>query len=361
MTPEQKQRFLRHTLLPQVGEDGQNQLLESSVLIIGAGGLGCPAALYLAAAGVGRIGLVDPDKIDRSNLQRQILFTDTQVGQLKVEAAKERLQALHPALKVDTYPELFTVENAAELVAQYDLVLDGSDNFPTRYLTNDAAFFAKKPLVYGSIFQFDGQVTVFHPAHGGPCYRCLLPDPPPADAVPNCAEAGVLGALPGIIGTMQAMEALKILLQIGEPPLGKLLNYDALRSSWREIKLRKDPSCKLCGDNPTLDTLQPEGHACSVHNPFHEITPEEFRTLRGKDWPGILVDVRTPEEFAQNRIEGSVFIPLQELPARYQELPDDQPIVIHCKSGMRSARACLFLAERGYSDLSNLTGGIEAW
>lgn len=361
MTPTQKQRYLRHTLLPQVGEAGQKKLLKSSVLIIGCGGLGSPAALYLAAAGVGRIGLVDPDRVEQSNLQRQVLFKEEQVEESKVKAAAARLKELNPDLVIEQHSVRFTVENAIELAQPYDLILDGSDNFPTRYLTNDCAFFLKKPLIYGSIFQFDGQVTVFDPTKEGPCYRCLLPDAPAADAVPNCAEAGVLGALPGVIGSLLAMEALKVLLAIGDAPLGKLVCYDALRTQFRTIKLRKNPNCILCGENPSLETLRHEGHSCPVNAPYLEITPDEFRTMLANSWDGILLDVRTAEEYATRAIEGSYFLPLQELPQRMAELPKDKPIVIHCKSGIRSANACLFLAEQGYSDLTNLAGGIDAW
>ncbi len=361
MTPEQKQRYQRHTLLPQVGIAGQERLLNSSVLIVGSGGLGSPAALYLAAAGVGRIGIVDPDSVDESNLQRQILFKHEQIEESKVESAASRLKELNPDLIVDQYPVLLTVDNALEIAEPYDLILDGSDNFPTRYLTNDTAFLLKKPLIYGSIFQFDGQVTVFNPTKEGPCYRCLIPDAPPAHAVPNCAEAGVLGALPGVIGSIQAMEALKVLLQIGESPLGKLICYDALRSEFRTIKLRKNPDCILCGRNPTLETLRYEGHSCPVNSPYQEISADEFRQLQTNDWNGYLLDVRTPEEHAQAAIAGSVLIPLQELPQRFQEIPQDTPIVIHCKSGIRSANACHFLAENVYHDLTNLAGGIDAW
>lgn len=361
MTRTQKDRYLRHTLLPQVGEVGQKRLLESSVLIVGCGGLGSPAALYLAAAGVGRIGLVDPDVVERSNLQRQVLFSEEQVSQPKVESAAARLRELNPDLEVNIHSVRLTVNNAMDLAKDYDLILDGSDNFPTRYLTNDCAYFLKKPLVYGSIFQFDGQVTVFDPHRGDPCYRCLLPEAPAADAVPNCAEAGVLGALPGVIGSLQAMEALKILLGIGESPAGKLICYDALRTSFRTIKLRKNPNCILCGEHPSLETLRYEGHSCPVNAPYTEVTPDEFRALKAEGWQGMLLDVRTPEEYAQRFIEGSHFIPLQELPRRLDELPRDQPIVIHCKSGIRSANACLFLAEQGFSDLTNLAGGIDAW
>ncbi len=362
MTEEQKNRFLRHTLLPQVGETGQETLLRSSILIVGCGGLSSPAALYLAAAGVGRIGLVDDDHVDRSNLQRQILFADAQVGQPKVTAAAERLRALHPDIQVDEFPVRLTPENAQTIAQEYDLILDGSDNFPTRYLTNDLAFFLKKPLIYGSIFQFDGQVTVFE-GHlpDQPCYRCLLPEPPPPHAVPNCAEAGVLGALPGIIGSLQAMEALKYLLKIGKVPSGQLLHYDALRSETRTLKLRKNPDCRLCGTHPTLETLQHEGYSCPVNEPYIPLSVEEFRTMRENGWSGTLLDVRTPEEYAEHRIEGSVFLTLQELPLRYEELPKEQEIVIHCKAGMRSANACLFLAEKGFKNLSNLEGGIQAW
>lgn len=361
MTPAQKQRYLRHTLLPQVGEAGQEKLLASSVLIVGCGGLGSPAALYLAAAGVGKIGLVDPDHVEASNLQRQVLFSEQQINNPKVEAATARLQELNPDIIIQQHPVRFTVDNALDLARPYDLILDGSDNFPTRYLTNDCAFFLKKPLIYGSIFQFDGQLTVFHPTQEGPCYRCLLPDAPAADAVPNCAEAGVLGALPGIIGSLQAMEALKVLLEIGEPPHGKLICYDALRTNFRTIKLRKNPDCILCGDNPSLENLRHEGHSCPVNAPYTEVTPDEFRQMQSADWDGMLLDVRTPEEYAARSIAGSHFIPLQELPARMEELPKDKPIVIHCKSGMRSANACMFLSQNGFSDLANLAGGIDAW
>ncbi|MGJ8723791.1 MAG: molybdopterin-synthase adenylyltransferase MoeB [Roseibacillus sp.] len=361
MTPSQKQRYLRHTLLPQVGEAGQEKLLDASVLIIGCGGLGSPAALYLAAGGVGKIGLVDPDHVDRSNLQRQILFNETQVDHSKVKAATARLKELNSDLIIEQHPVRFTVDNAMDLARSYDLILDGSDNFPTRYLTNDCAFFLKKPLIYGSIFQFDGQITVFDPHREGPCYRCLLPDAPAANAVPNCAEAGVLGALPGIVGSLQAMEALKVLLDIGESPLGKLICYDALRTSFRTIKLRKNPDCILCGDNPSLETLRHEGHSCPVNAPYQDVTPEEFRQMQSQGWDGILLDVRTPEEYAAQSIAGSHFLPLQELPTRMSELPKDKPIVIHCKSGIRSANACMFLAENGFSDLANLAGGIDAW
>ena len=361
MTSLQKQRYLRHTLLPQVGEEGQEKLLAASVLIVGCGGLGSPAALYLAAAGVGKIGLVDPDQVEHSNLQRQVLFSSEQVGDLKIEAASSRLLELNPDLVIEKHPERLTVANALEQAEPYDLIIDGSDNFPTRYLTNDCAFLLKKPLIYGSIFQFDGQVSVFNPHQEGPCYRCLLPDAPAADAVPNCAEAGVLGALPGIIGSLQAMEALKILLNIGEAPLGKLICYDALRSSFRTIKLRKNPDCILCGEKPSLEHLRYEGHACPVNSPYSEISPDEFRQMQADGWEGILLDVRTPEEYAANSIEGSLFIPLQEIPQRLTEIPQDKPLVIHCKSGIRSAHACQFLAEHGYQSLTNLAGGIDAW
>jgi adenylyltransferase/sulfurtransferase len=361
MTPSQKQRYLRHTLLPQVGEEGQQRLLDSSVLVVGAGGLGSPAALYLAAAGVGRIGIIDADHVEESNLQRQVLFEASQVGHAKTTAARERLQALNPELVVEEFHERLTVTNALGIAENFDLIVDGSDNFPTRYLTNDTAFFLKKPLVYGSIFQFDGQITVFHPSKEGPCYRCLVPVPPAADAVPNCAEAGVLGALPGVIGSLQAMEALKILLGIGTPPYGKLLCYAALNSRFRTLRLRPDPACILCGSEATLETLRHEGHSCPVNADYQEITPEEFRTQQAEGWSGLLLDVRTPEEYEARSIEGSKLIPLQELPERLSEIPRDKPVVIHCKSGMRSANACAFLSQKGYTQLSNLAGGIEAW
>lgn len=361
MTPAQKNRYLRHTLLPQVGEEGQEKLLTSSVLIVGVGGLGSPAALYLTAAGVGRIGLIDSDHVDESNLQRQILFETKQVGAAKTASARDRLLELNPAVIIEEFPERLTIDNALRIAGDYDLIVDGSDNFPTRYLTNDTAFLLKKPLVYGSIFQFDGQITVFHPTVEGPCYRCLLPDAPAADAVPNCAEAGVLGALPGVVGSLQAMEALKLLLGIGEQPLGRLICYDALRSHFRTIRLRKNPDCILCGDNPTLEELRYEGHSCPVNADYKELSVDEFRQMKAEGWNGLLLDVRTPDEYAARDIEGSKLIPLQELPERLGEIPKDVPIVIHCKSGMRSANACVFLSQKGYTQLANLTGGIDAW
>lgn len=359
-------RYSRHLLIPGVGKEGQLRLKNASVLLIGTGGLGCPAALYLAATGVGRIGLVDPDTVDVSNLQRQILHGESWIGKPKLDSAADRLREINPHIILDLHPVRFTPENALTLAADYDIIVDGCDNFPTRFLSNDTAFLLRKPLVYGAIHRFEGQATVFAPHLGGPCYRCLLPELPPPGTVPSCAEAGVLGVLPGVIGSIQAMEAIKLILGTGTPPLGKLTIYDALGSSFRTITLRRDPSCRLCGDHSTIDSVSnPETLApayCEIHTDMETITTSELRQrLAAPDFDAFLLDVREPDEYAVANIPQATLIPLGTLEGRLGELPKDTEILIHCKSGRRSARAVDLLLANGFTDVKNVEGGIDAW
>ncbi len=365
LSPAEKARYSRHLLIPEVGEEGQVRLKNASVLMIGTGGLGSPAALYLAAAGVGRLGLIDPDTVDLSNLQRQLLHSDSTVGRSKLESAAARLRETNPHIELDLHPVRFTPDNAIRIAADYDLILDGSDNFPTRFLANDTAFFLKKPLVYGAIHRFDGQMTVFAPHLGGPCYRCLLPCSPAPGAVPSCNEAGVLGVLPGIIGSLQAMEVIKLILGVGDPPLGKLLIYDALRTSFRSMKLARDPACRLCGDKPTISSVSNAetlaSSTCEVINSaMQTITPEELKArLDCGNLAALLIDVREPEEHRMINIPEARLIPLQTIPTQAPNLPKDQEIIIHCKAGMRSARACEYLMQLGFTNVTNLTGGMD--
>jgi molybdopterin/thiamine biosynthesis adenylyltransferase/rhodanese-related sulfurtransferase len=366
LSAEERQRYARHLSVPGVGEEGQRRLKAASVLMIGCGGLGSPAALYLAAAGVGRIGLVDPDHVDRSNLQRQILHGESWVGKPKLESAAARLKETNPHVELELHPVRFTPDNALALVARYDVVLDGCDNFPTRFLSNDACFLLRKPCVYGSIFRFEGQLSVFAPHLGGPCYRCMLPALPPPGAAPSCAEAGVLGVLPGVIGSLQAMETIKLLLGIGQPPLGTLLCYDALRSSFRSLRLRRDPACRLCGDAPSIHSVHnPETMAstsCSLpDSSLPSITVETLAARLAAGETPFIVDVRQPEEEAEGRIPGALLIPLATLPGRLAELPADREILVHCKAGGRSARAVTFLHQAGFPGAVNVSGGIDAW
>jgi adenylyltransferase/sulfurtransferase len=365
-------RYSRHLIMPEVGMDGQRKLKASSVLCIGAGGLGSPAAMYLAAAGVGRIGIVDFDVVDFSNLQRQLLHGTPDVGRSKLASAKDRLNALNPHVQIDTYETALSSENALDLFAPYDVILDGTDNFPTRYLVNDACVLSGKPNAYGSIFRFEGQASVFG-TKDGPCYRCLYPEPPPPGLVPSCAEGGVLGVLPGIIGVIQATESIKLMLGIGEPLIGRFLIYDALKMKFRELKLRKDPECPVCGTHPTVTKLIDYEQFCGIHPEpqaaqttgasvnEREIAPLDLkRRLDAGEKPFIL-DVREPNEYQINRIPGSTLIPLGELPRRYQELPRDREIVAHCKMGGRSAKAQDFLQSVGFTNVKNLRGGILEW
>jgi adenylyltransferase/sulfurtransferase len=363
-------RYSRHLIMPEVGLDGQKRLKAASVLLIGAGGLGSPLGLYLAAAGIGRIGLVDFDVVDFSNLQRQILHGTPDVGRPKLHSAKDRLNAINPEVQIDLYETRLTSANALDIIKPYDVVIDGTDNFPTRYLTNDACVLLKKPNIYGSIFRFDGQASVFHPPHG-PCYRCLYPEPPPPGEVPSCAEGGVLGILPGLVGCIQATEAVKLILGNGEPLIGRLLLYDALRMSFREFKVRRNPKCPVCGDKPTVTALidyeqfcgvrGQESHAPAAVDQQGETTVEELKRRLDRQEDIFILDVRNPPEYAICQIPGSKLLPLPELPQRFGELDKSREIIVHCKSGMRSAKAVQFLREQGFTKLKNLKGGILAW
>jgi len=363
-------RYSRHLIMPEVTLEGQKRIKAASVLCIGSGGLGSPIALYLAAAGIGRLGLVDYDVVDFSNLQRQILHGTDDVGRKKLNSAKDRIKAVNPNVKVELHDMLFRSENALPLVQDYDIIIDGTDNFPTRYLSNDACVLSRKPNVYGSIFRFDGQCTVFAPHLGGPCYRCMFPEPPPPGMVPSCAEGGVLGVLPGIIGVMQAIEAIKLIIGIGDPLIGRLVNFDALKLRFREFKIRKDPNCPICGDHPTIHELIDYDQFCGIPQADAEAAKEldvptisatELKTKIDRKDKFVLVDVREPYEYDICNISGSKLIPLGELPARLSELDSADEIVLHCKVGGRSAKALKILQDAGFRKLSNLQGGIQAW
>jgi molybdopterin/thiamine biosynthesis adenylyltransferase/rhodanese-related sulfurtransferase len=363
-------RYSRHLIMPEVTLDGQKRIKASSILCIGAGGLGSPIALYLAAAGIGRMGLVDYDIVDFSNLQRQILHGTDDVGRKKLNSARDRIKAVNPNVRVDLHDTLFRSENAMQLVQDYDIVIDGTDNFPTRYLSNDVCVLTKKPNIYGSIFRFDGQCTVFAPHLGGPCYRCMFPEPPPPGMVPSCAEGGVLGVLPGIIGVMQAIEAIKMIIGIGESLIGRLVSFDALQMRFKEFKIRKDPDCPICGDHPTIHELIDYDQFCGIPQADAEaakelevptITATELKAKIDRKEQFVLVDVREPFEYDISRIPGSKLIPLGELPARLSELDSADDIVLHCKVGGRSAKALRILQEAGFRKLNNLQGGITAW
>ena len=362
-------RYSRHLLMPEVGLAGQRKLKASSVLVIGTGGLGSPVALYLAAAGVGHLGLVDYDRVDYTNLQRQVIHGMSTVGQRKVDSARARLLDLNPDIRVETYDEPFTSENALRLAAPYDVIVDGTDNFPTRYLVNDVCVLTHKPNVYGSIFRFEGQVSVFW-ADRGPCYRCLFPEPPPPGLVPSCAEGGVFGVLPGTIGTLQATEALKILLGIGEPRIGKLLLYDALAGSFEELRLKKNPRCRICSETPEIRELIDYEAFCGVPGHEHEdghlareweVEPAALAAELQAGKPLRLIDVREPHELEISRLAGAELIPLGMLASRLHELDSAEEMVVFCKSGSRSARALELLAGAGFRKVRNLYGGINAW
>ncbi len=362
LTTEEKQRYARHLTIPDVGMEGQKRLKAARVLCVGAGGLGSPVTMYLAAAGIGEIGLVDFDRVDFSNLQRQILHDTGDVGKLKTESAVERLGGINPEVKVTTYEEAITDQNAAAIAEPYDLIIDGTDNFTTRYLTNDLAVLTGKPNVYGSIYRFEGQVSVFAPHLGGPCYRCLFPEPPEPGQVPSCAEGGVLGVLPGIVGCLQANEAIKLILGIGDPMIGRLLHFDALSFRFREIKLRRDPECAVCGEKPTIQELKEIVFNCDMSDPtLREIDVHQLKARLDDPKPFVLLDVREPAEVEVGKIEQSIVIPLGELPDRVGELDSGAETIIHCKAGGRSAKALAFLNESGFTDACHVQGGITAW
>ena len=367
LSREEILRYSRHLIMPEVGMEGQLKLKRARVLMIGTGGLGAPLGLYLAAAGVGHLGLVDFDVVDSSNLQRQVTFTTADVGKPKSEAAKARLTALNPMIEIQSYDTRLTSENALDLFKDYDIIVDGTDNFPTRFLVNDACLLLGKPNVYGSIFRFEGQATVFgYP--GGPCYRCLYPEPPPPGLVPSCAEGGVLGVLPGIVGSIQTMETIKLILGTGEPLVGRLLLFDALAMRFRELKLRKNPECPMCGENRTITKLIDYEEFCGIRGEealpmtdgIAEITPRELKARQDRGDDLFILDVREPHEYQICNLNGKL-IPLGELTRRVNELDSSREMVVHCRSGKRSADAIHFLQNAGFKKLWNLKGGVLAW
>jgi adenylyltransferase/sulfurtransferase len=359
VTPDELRRYSRHTLLPEFGEAGQERLRAARVLLVGLGGLGSPAGLYLAAAGVGTLGLIDFDVVDLSNLQRQIIHGTPDVGRPKLASAADRLRAINPHVALEPHDGPFDVGNARQLVERYDVVVDGTDNFPTRYLVNDACVMAGKPNVYGSVFRFEGQASVFA-MPGGPCYRCLHPEPPPAGLIPSCAEGGVLGVLPGLIGVLQATEAIKLITGIGEPLVGRILLYDALRMRVREISLGRDPECPVCGDQPTIRELVRYDLSCEPGQIGADMTAEELKAWRDAGTPHALIDVREPSEHAICHIEGATLVPFGQLMSHLDAIPTDRPVVVHCKMGGRSAQATSMLRQKGF-DAHNLAGGILGW
>jgi sulfur-carrier protein adenylyltransferase/sulfurtransferase len=380
LTNEEIKRYSRHLILPEVGVEGQERIKAAKVLLIGSGGLGSPLALYLTAAGVGTIGMVEFDTVDFSNLQRQIIHFTPDVGKTKLKSAEEKMKAINPNLKFIPFQTKLTSENALEILKDFDVVIDGTDNFPTRYLVNDACVMLKKPNVYGSIFRWEGMASVFAPHLGGPCYRCWYPEPPPPGLVPSCAEGGVLGVICGIIGNIQANEAIKLIIGKGKPLMGRLLRFDAMDMSFREYKIPKDPNCPVCGKDPTITELIDYLEFCGVGRGEEggssgdsiveqedtglgpdEITVEQLKRMRDAKKDFVLVDVRNPDEFEISFIDGSVKLPLPELPQRFKELPKDKELVLLCKMGGRSARALNFLRQQGYPKLKNVAGGINAW
>jgi adenylyltransferase/sulfurtransferase len=359
LAPAELARYGRHLSLAEVGEAGQARLKAARVLLVGAGGLGSPLALYLAAAGVGTIGVLDDDVVEESNLQRQVAHGTSTLGRAKVESLRARLADLNPHVRLEAHAERLHAGNALAHVSAYDVVADGTDNFATRYLVNDACVLAGRPNVHGSVLRFEGQVGVFG-APGGPCYRCVFPAPPPAGVVPSCAEAGVLGVLPGVIGTLQATEVLKWLLGVGEPLVGRLMLYDALAASFREVRARRDPGCPVCGDSPTIRTLIEEATVCAAE-PVDITAREVAALLQANDPSVVVVDVREEHELRIASIPGAVHLPLALVPVRMHELPRDRTVILSCHHGGRSMRALQFLKQQGFTKLRNLAGGIDAW
>jgi molybdopterin/thiamine biosynthesis adenylyltransferase/rhodanese-related sulfurtransferase len=372
MTNEQVMRYGRHLIMPEVGVEGQEKINAAKVLLIGAGGLGSPSALYLAASGVGEMTIIDPDVVDLSNLQRQIIHDTSSVGVPKAESAKKRIAEINPNVKVNAIQDMLNNDNVLQLVREHDIIVDGTDNFQTRYMVNDACVFEKKLNVYGSIFRFDGQSTVFCDPEG-PCYRCLYPEPPPPGMVPSCAEGGVLGILPGIIGVMQATEAIKLIIGKGTPLIGRLLLYDALQMKFRELKIRKDPNCPVCGPNPTITELQDYEYFCGIGSdtkldvgeedtgPVRQTTVKQIKEMLDEGRKVTLLDVREPQEWDITHLEGAKNIPLGSIPERMNELDTADDIVVYCHHGTRSAQAIKFLKKMGFEKLQNMAGGIDAW
>ena len=367
LSAEEIRRYGRHLIMPEVGMDGQKKLKAASVLLIGAGGLGSPLGLYLTAAGIGRIGIVDFDVVDYSNLQRQVLHSNKDVGRPKLASAKERLEGLNPFVKIETHELHLNSENALELFSHYDVIVDGTDNFPTRYLVNDACVLTGKPNVYGSIFRFEGQASIFA-TKDGPCYRCLYPEPPPPGLVPSCAEGGVLGILPGIVGTIQANETVKLILGIGEPLIGRLLLFDALKMKFRELKLRRNPECPVCGDHRTITKLIDYEAFCGMQPGWdsytrerqYEISVDELKKRLDNKDDLFILDVREPQEYQICNLNGYL-IPLRDLPKRIHELDTAREIIVHCKVGGRSRQAVEFMKQSGFRKIRNLVGGIDEW
>jgi sulfur-carrier protein adenylyltransferase/sulfurtransferase len=367
LSREEIARYSRHLIIPDLAMDGQRRLRSASVLLIGAGGLGSPNAMYLAAAGVGHLGLIDFDVVDASNLQRQVIHGTSDIGRSKLESARDKIAEINPGVRVTLHNTRLTSENARELIRDYDLVVDGSDNFPTRYLVNDACVLEGKPYVWGSIYRFDGQASVFWAEHG-PCYRCLYPEPPPPGMVPSCAEGGVLGVLCATVGSIQANEAVKLITGMGEPLVGRLVIYDALELSFKDIRVRKDPDCAVCGEHPTVTELIDYEDFCGVVSDEAEraaagatMTPAELKAILDDGRRIKLVDVREPAEWQINRLPGAELIPLGELPDRLSELPQTEPIIVYCKVGGRSAEALALLRQSGFSTARHLGGGINAY
>ncbi len=354
-SPEEKTRYARQTILPMIGQAGQMRLKNARILIVGAGGLGSSPAIYLTAAGVGTVGLIDQDVVSLSNLHRQVLHYTSDIDKPKVVSAQEKLKHLNPHVDIIIHQKRLNADNAKDILANYDLVIDGTDNLPSRYLINDACFFLGKPFVFGGVHQFEGQCSVFGP--GGPCYRCFFREMPPPEDMPSCAEAGVIGVVPGIIGLMQANEALKWTCQIGETILGRLLIFDALSARWRDIKIKKDPECPLCGTHPTIKTLKEYAWQCMTQ----EISVQELKQLRDRQPDIYLLDVREEAEWDIARIEGAHLTPLSTLEKNFEGIPKDRPVYCFCKIGGRSARAVAFLKTQGYSNIVNVKGGIQAW
>ena len=363
LTPEELARYSRQINLREVGQEGQQRLKAARVLCIGAGGLGSPVALYLAAAGVGTLGIIDDDVADLSNLHRQLLHSTSDVGRPKIDSARDRLQSINPHITIETHGERLRAENARELICQYDVVIDGSDNLPTRYLSSDVCVWEKKPNVYGSVHQFEGQASVFAPHLGAPCYRCLFPEPPPPDAIPSCAAAGVLGVVPGLIGIIQALEAMKLILGEGTNLLGRLLHMDALSLRFREFNIRRDPNCPVCSDSPTITAPIDYEQFCGGRNEprVPTISCVQLHDKLSRSEPITLIDVREPFEHEIARIADAKLIPLGTIPDRLNEISRDEQTVIFCKSGVRSANAIQFLQRKGFDNLLNLEGGIDAW